>query len=228
MTASSQLADKQVAACEAVQLIQSGMLVGLGSGSTSLLAVKALGKRIRKENIEVKCIPTSRETQSCAEQENIPLIDFSQTTNLDIAIDGADEISPQWDLIKGGGGYLLREKIVASMAKEVVIIGDSTKYKTCLGQFPVPLEVSKFGWQYVQAMIQKTYTPKVNLRLDHSQNPLITDNGNYILDCYFQEISQPAIIATELIQIPGVLEHGLFINMASKLVVVKDGQLINF
>ncbi len=208
--------EKQLAGEAAVSYIRSGMTVGLGTGSTVYYAIKKLGELVR-DGLSIQGIPTSEQTHQLATNEQIPLIGFSQTTDIDITIDGADEINPQLDMIKGGGGALLREKVVASMSKETIIVADSSKLVTHLGKFPLPVEVTPFGWQTVAKKI-KTLGVPVALRQQDEQI-LITDNQMYILDCHFGTIEDPSALESQLNNIPGLVINGLFINMATRVLI---------
>jgi ribose 5-phosphate isomerase A len=178
-----------------------------------------------REGLRVRGVPTSRSSRRLAEEHGIPLVDFEQVSELDVTIDGADEVDPALNLIKGGGGALLREKIVASLSCQVVIIVDSKKRVDCLGAFPLPVEVVKFAWRPLAERLQKLDATPV-LRRDQDGVPYETDEGNYILDCAFQRINDPAALAGQLDALPGVMEHGLFVGMADTLVVGQGGEAI--
>jgi ribose 5-phosphate isomerase A len=216
--------EKQVAARAAVQLVESGNIVGLGSGSTAAFAVRFLAERVR-EGLKIVGIPTSVQTQHLAEQLGIPLITLKEDPVIDIDIDGADEIDPQLNLIKGGGGAFLREKIIASVSKRFVVIGDSAKQVKCLGKFPLPVEVIPFAQSLIEPQIE-ALGAVVKLRQYAYGNPYVTDEGHHILDCTFGEIPDPPALAQKLRNIPGVVEHGLFIGMAEMALVGRDGGVI--
>jgi ribose 5-phosphate isomerase A len=202
--------EKQAAARAAVELVESGSIVGLGSGSTATYAIRFLGERVR-DGLNIVGIPTSQKTQQLAEQLGIPLATLDQHPQIDIDIDGADEIDPQLNLIKGGGGALLREKIIASASRRFIVVGDSSKQVKHLGKFPLPVEVIPFA----QSLIAKRIAAlgaQVSLR--GGAAPFVTDEGHHILDCTFGEIADPRALANKLKAIPGVVEHGLFIGMA--------------
>ncbi len=207
--------EKQAAARAAAELVESGSIVGLGSGSTASWAIRFLGDRVR-DGLKIVGIPTSQKTQQLAEQLGIPLATLDQHPQIDIDIDGADEIDPQLNLIKGGGGALLREKIIASASRRFILVGDSSKQVAHLGKFPLPVEVIPFA----EALIAKRIAAlgaQVSLR--GAGNPFVTDEGHHILDCTFGEILNPAALANKLKSIPGVVEHGLFIGMAAMALI---------
>ena len=208
--------EKRLAGDKAVAYVHCGMAVGLGTGSTANYAIRALGHRVR-EGLSICAIPTSKQTRQLAEKEMIPLVDFTETSQLDLTIDGADEVSPQLELIKGAGGALLREKIVASISKELIIIIDSSKYVTTLGKFPLPVEVTPFGWQTVARYIENLGA-EVNLRKKEG-TAFVSDNQNYILDCHFGEIADAQSLEATLNAIPGVVINGLFVGMTKRCIV---------
>jgi ribose 5-phosphate isomerase A len=213
--------EKRAAAEAAVELVQSGQIVGLGSGSTATYFVRLLAERVR-QGLKVVGIPTSQATKELAEQLGIPLTTLEAHPEIDIDIDGADEIDPQLNLIKGGGGAFLREKIIASASKRFVVIGDSAKQVKRLGKFPLPVEVIAFAKSLITPQIQKLGA-KVALRRHPDGSVYVTDEGHHILDCTFGEIPDPPALATKLRGIPGVVEHGLFIDMAEMVLVGRDG-----
>ena len=216
--------EKNVAARAAVQLVESGNIVGLGSGSTAAFAVRFLADRVR-EGLKILGIPTSRHTQQMAEQLGIPLTTLDEHPVIDIDIDGADEIDPQLNLIKGGGGAFLREKIIASVSRRFVVIGDSAKQVSRLGKFPLPVEVVPFAENLIKSRIE-SMGAQVALRQYAYGNPYVTDEGHHILDCTFGEIADPPALARKLRSLPGVVEHGLFIGMAESALVGKEGEVI--
>jgi ribose 5-phosphate isomerase A len=209
--------EKTAAAEWAVRLVEDGMKVGLGTGSTATIAIRLLGERVRK-GLDIVCIPTSIRTQALAEVEGIRLTDFTKVTALDITIDGCDEGDRERRLVKGGGGALLREKIVASVTKHVVIIADSTKLVDPLGKFPLPVEVVKFAWPVVASRL-RGLGAEPKLRLSPDGTTFLTDEGNYILDGHFGSIKDPERLGRFLSATPGVVEHGLFVGMAHDLVI---------
>lgn len=229
MTASSNQSDprdqeKQLSARAAVELVPAGSIVGLGSGSTAAYAVRFLAERVRS-GLKVVGIPTSQQTQHLAEQLGIPLSTLEEHSQIDIDIDGADEIDPQLNLIKGGGGAFLREKIIASVSRRFIVIADSAKQVKRLGKFPLPVEVVPFAQSLIKPQIE-ALGAKVSLRSYAYGNPYITDEGHHILDCTFGEIAEPRALADKLCHIPGVIEHGLFIGMAELALIGKDGKVV--
>ena len=214
--------EKQAAGRESMRFVREGDIVGLGTGSTFHYALEALAERVRS-GLKILGIPTSNETARVAAQLGIPLTSLDEHQEIDVDIDGADEVDPQLALIKGGGGAFLREKIVASAAKKLVIIADSGKQVKILGKAPVPVEVIPFA----QALVAKELRElgaSVNLRPNKQGQFLITDEGHHILDCVFGQIPEPAALARQLEEIPGVVEHGLFIGMADVVLIGKpDG-----
>ena len=215
------------AAQAALAYIKDGMVIGLGTGSTSAHFVRLLGDKVR-QGLRVKGVPTSEATRNLAEQVGVPLIEISQVTAIDVDVDGADEIDPQFRLIKGGGGALLREKIVAAASKRVVVIADETKWVETLGAFPLPVEVTRFGFaltaQRIKEALQATGCEGVEaaLRVSGKANePVITDGGNYIIDAHAKRIPDANALAAALQQIAGVVEHGIFIGLAHVVILGK-------
>jgi ribose 5-phosphate isomerase A len=216
--------EKQAAARAAVQLVESGSVVGLGSGSTATFAIQFLAERVRS-GLKIVGIPTSQNTKHLAEQRGIPLTTLEENPVIDIDIDGADEIDPQLNLIKGGGGALLREKVIASASKRFIIVAESTKLVPHLGKFPLPVEVIPFAEPLTKARIE-ALGAQVSLRKYAYGNPYVTDEGHHILDCSFGEIADPAGLDARLHAIPGIVEHGLFIGMAEMGFIGKDGGVV--
>jgi len=211
---------KRMAARRAVEFVEDGMSLGLGSGTTSAIFIEELGARV-KAGLKVRGIATSAASQRLAESLSIPMTNFNETPELDLAIDGADEVGPELALIKGGGGALLREKIVESAAKKFIVIADSSKLVRQLGRFPLPVEVIQMALPIVTRKLQALgVNPKLRHRPDGSL--YITDEGNYILDCQCGEIQDPEKTAADIRSIPGVVEHGLFLNMASLALIAGD------
>jgi ribose 5-phosphate isomerase A len=215
---------KRAAAARALDFVEDGMKLGLGTGSTADLFLELLAKRIRS-GLKIVGTPTSQRTADNARTLGIPIRDLDELGSLDLAVDGADEADGNLDLIKGGGGALLREKIVAASAKRMIVIGDETKLVERLGAFPVPVEVIPFGHVTTRARIcaaaerlaYRGLAPA--LRQTQDGQPYRTDNANYIYDCPFCAIADASALALALSSIPGVVEHGLFIGMASALVI---------
>ena len=217
------ISEKQHAAEAAVEYVKDGMIVGLGTGSTTEFAVKKLGERVR-DGLAIRGIPTSDVTKVQAEEEGIPLIDFSETMYIDLTIDGADEIDVNLNMIKGGGAALLREKIVASASKEEIIIVSHEKFVKQLGSFPLPVEVIPFGWQIIFNQLE-TLGGSPDLRLKQGQ-PLLTDQGNYIIDCRFRQIIDAAQLEQRLNMIPGVVENGLFTGLCTRMIMAEGEKIV--
>ncbi len=213
---------KQQAAERAVELVERGMVVGLGSGSTALFAIRLIGRLLRKGALaEIAGVPTSAATAAEARGLGIPLLDDAQAGPADITIDGADEIDPALDLIKGRGGALLREKIVAQASRRLVIVADETKLSPVLGtRRQLPVEVVPFGWrsqmEYINSLVPQA---RVSLRTAPNGDPVITDQGNFILDCAIGPIQGPQELAVQLQARAGVVAHGLFLGLATDVIV---------
>ncbi|MBF0841165.1 ribose-5-phosphate isomerase RpiA [Staphylococcus lentus] len=210
---------KESVAIEAIQYIEDDTKVGLGTGSTMYYAIKHLGERV-KEGLNIVCVPTSEKTAEWAQKFEIPLSDFSEIRSLDIAIDGADEVDENLQLIKGGGGALLREKIVADAAKKFIVIVDESKVVKILGKFKLPIEVIPFGWKITAQSIESLGCKAILRKKE--EEIFVTDNQNYILDCDFSEIHHPENLNHALKSIVGVVETGLFINMTKKVLVSRS------
>ena len=221
---------KKLAGEEAVKHVEDGMIVGLGTGSTVEYTICKLGELVRN-GLKIECIPTSIHTKRRAKEENIPLTTLEEHPEIDVTIDGADEVDGFLNLIKGGGGALTREKIIAFNSKKVIIIIDDSKIVKALGiDFALPVEVVKFGWQSTKkALEQFGWQPAkqtleeigctVELRKVMGDEPFITDNGNYILDCEFERIDEPEQLEKDINSIPGVVENGLFIGLVDEVIV---------
>ena len=212
---------KQRAGTRAVEFIEDGMTLSLGTGSTAYWMVERLGVRVR-EGLRVRCVPTSRRTEEQARSLNIPLVSFADVQRLDLAIDGADEIGPDLALIKGGGGALLREKLVARAARRFIVVADASKRVEVLGRFPLPVEVVPFAWEVTSLGVSEVTNTEAQLRRDERGQVYLTDNGNYILDCRCSEIRDPESRERELKLLTGVVECGLFVRMADLAVVASD------
>jgi len=209
--------EKELAGRAAAKLVRDGDVVGLGTGSTAYFAVVALGERV-KTGLRIVGIPTSIATADLAKKVGVPLTTLDEHQQIDITIDGADEIGPHLNLIKGGGGALLREKVVASVSKKMVVVADSGKVVPVLGKFPLPVEIVAFARAVIERkLVGLGATPKLRVKADGQ--PYITDNGNQILDASFGKIADPPVIARALSDTPGVVEHGLFIGLASVALV---------
>ncbi len=208
---------KKIAAEKATEEIQSGMIVGLGTGSTVYYALLKLGKMV-KTGLDIIGIPTSACTEKIATAQGIPLSTLAVHPTIDLTIDGADEVDADFNLIKGGGAALVREKIIANVSKRILIVVDETKYADILGTtFALPVEIVRFGWQVTQQAVNR-FSGNSLLRYT-GQHPVITDNGNYILDCHFDGIAEPARMESQLNNIPGVVENGIFVNRADKIII---------
>lgn len=219
-------AEKLLAAEASLEFVQDGMTVGLGSGSTAACMIGLLAGRVR-DGLKIEGVPTSNRTLYLAREGGIPLTDFDRVRRLDVAIDGADEFDPELNLIKGGGGALLREKIVASAADLFVVIADSRKQVKRLGAFPLPVEVIPFGWQLTATRLNELGA-EPTLRYDAVNRPLRTAGGNYILDCGFTAISSPKELAERLDRIVGVVEHGLFVGYADIVLMGRGEEVSTF
>jgi ribose 5-phosphate isomerase A len=215
--------EKEAAGRAAAELVRDGDIVGLGTGSTAYFTVVALGERV-KAGLKIIGIPTSVQTSDLARAVGIRLTTLDEHPEIDITIDGADEVDPQLRLIKGGGGALTREKVIASASKKMVVVVDSSKVVIALGKFPLPVEVIAFARTVIERKIMTLGgSPKLRLRSDGS--PFLTDNGNQILDCSFGRIADPPTLACELDGTPGVVEHGLFIGLAKVALVGRGSEV---
>lgn len=214
---------KQLAAEKAIEYVESGMIVGLGTGSTSRYFTELLAAKVRSGNLHsIRCVPTSVQVGNFASKLGLELYELDKTNMIDLAVDGADEISPNLDLIKGLGKALLREKVVEINAKRFIVIADKSKLVPRLGMSkPLPVEILPFAWKCTVDYIQGLGC-KAELWLEHGQ-PVVTDNHNYLVKCWFKEgIDKPDEIANLLIKRPGIVEHGLFINIADMALVADD------
>ena len=214
---------KESAARAALDLVEDGMRLGLGTGSTASRFVAALGERVAG-GLRVICVPTSDATRAQAERLHIPLTTLDETPELDLTVDGADEIDGQLRMIKGGGGALLREKIVATASDRMVVVADDSKIVTTLGLFPLPVEVVRFGLMATMRLVEAIAAETgchgaVTLRPGPGDAPFVTDQGNLILDCAFGSIPEPEVLAFSLKRVPGVVEHGLFLGLADLAIV---------
>jgi len=220
------LSDRSKYACalRASALVENGMKVGLGTGSTAYWLVHHLAERVRSEGLEFVGVPTSKKTKEQAQAEGLKLISMDDAGRLDITIDGADEFDQSMDLIKGGGGAHLQEKIVAFGSDRMVVIADETKKVSKLGKFPLPVEVLKFGSNSSQKKIEELLISQnykdftVKMRMEKNK-PFITDEGNYIFDLNLGEIQNPRKLSSDLNTIPGVVENGLFIDVCNAVIV---------
>lgn len=215
--------EKEAAARASLQFIRDGQVVGLGTGSTAAYFIKLLGEKV-KNGLRVRGIPTSVRSRDLAISLGIPLTTLDECQDIEVTVDGADQFDPQLRLIKGGGGALLREKIVASASKQLVIVTDASKQVPVL-KFPLPVEVIVFA----QALVAKRIAAlgaNVQVRTEADGKPYVTDEHNHILDCRFGEIRDPDGLARKLSDMPGVVEHGLFIGMASVVLVAKGSEVV--
>jgi len=215
---------KELVGTQAAELVQSGMTIGLGTGTTIEWLIKALGNKINS-GLEIRAVSTSAASNKLAAQYNIQLIELNDAAKIQLAIDGADEIDQQLQLIKGGGGALFQEKMVAAAAEEFVVIADHSKLVDQLGAYPLPVEVMIFNWKQVEKQLIRQFDKPVQLRMKKDGSPFVTDHGNYIIDISFGHIADPAAVNNTLHNIPGVIETGLFLGMAHKVLIgYPDGQ----
>jgi ribose 5-phosphate isomerase A len=216
--------EKQAAARASLRFIKDGQVVGLGTGSTAACFIQALGEEV-KSGLRIRAISSSVRSRELAASLGIPTTTLDECPEIDVTVDGADEVDPQLRLIKGGGGALLREKIVASATKQFVVIVDATKRVAVLGKFPLPVEVIKFAQAVVVKKIA-TLGADVKLRQTADGQPFVTDEDNHILDCHFGQIRDADGLARELSDMPGVVEHGLFIGMANVVLVANGSEVL--
>ena len=216
---------KFAAARRALDHVESGMRLGLGTGSTAAFLVRLLGEALRSGRLtDIACVPTSEATAALARSLGVPLTTLDEVRWLDLTIDGADEVDARLNLLKGGGGALLREKIVATASDQMIVIADAAKEVATLGAFPLPVEVIPFGWQTSQALIEETLSgldvmgSAVSLRMA-GETPFRTDEGNLILDLALRRIGNPRQVSLVLNQIPGVVENGLFIDICDRVIL---------
>ena len=214
---------KKQAAQRAVEFVRDGQIVGLGTGSTTKFAIEGLGERV-KQGLKITGVPTSLGSERMAKELGIPLVDLNEVTRIDIDIDGADETDGDFNMIKGGGGALTREKLVALAAERVIIIVDESKLVERLGHsWPVPVEVLPFAWNMSARLLTELgSTPRLR---EKDGNVFVTDNGNYILDCAFGLIADAPALEKKIKQLPGVVEVGLFIGLCHTLVIANDNEV---
>lgn len=220
---------KKQAAARALELVRPGMRLGLGTGSTAKHFVDLLGARVAA-GLDVLCVATSEATQAQAIALAIPMSTLDQTPELDLTVDGADEVDPQLRLIKGGGAAHLREKIVAVASKRMVVIADDTKLVETLGRFPLPIEVVPFGLEATRRAVASAIAAsgaegEITLRLRPDGSALVTDGGHFILDAHLGRIEQPEALGAALNAVPGVVEHGLFLGIASCAILASPSGL---
>jgi ribose 5-phosphate isomerase A len=221
---------KRAAAARALECVRDGMLLGLGTGSTAKHFVALLGERVRA-GLKIQGVPTSEATRAQAQAERIPLTTLDAMPALDLTVDGADEIDDKLRLIKGGGGALLREKIVAAASAQMIVIADQSKRVETLGRFPLPIEVVAFGVGATHRAVEATatrlgLTGDIRQRMLNGGRPFVTDGGHFILDAAFGRIAEPERLAEALARIPGVVEHGLFLGLASGAVIASPKGLV--
>ena len=211
---------KQCAAERAVSYLKDGMTVGLGTGSTAAFAIHALGQRFQSEPFALRCVATSQESEDLARTYGIPFVSLSEVTHFDVTIDGADEVDPEFRLIKGGGGALVREKIVAQATRSEIIIVDPSKVQPALGARPLPVAILPFAWEWTQARLQEAFGVPAPRRTAPDGTPYLNDDGLYILDMAFgAPLPSPDTLEARLKTIIGVVESGLFVGLCQRLIV---------
>ncbi|MGF1462637.1 MAG: ribose-5-phosphate isomerase RpiA [Maricaulaceae bacterium] len=222
----SALRSKRAAAAAALDYVESGMTLALGSGSTAEIFVSLLGERLKAGDLSVRGVPSSEATAEAAKDAGVPLVPVEHVDRIHLCVDGADEIDPKLRLIKGGGGCLLREKILAHASDHMVVIADGSKLVEQLGAFPLPVEVDPFGFTITAKKLFDVLRASgcanadVALRTgSEDDDPFLTDGGHYILDCQAERIPDPKETARRIAQIPGVVEHGLFVGLARTAII---------
>jgi ribose 5-phosphate isomerase A len=216
--------EKEAAARASLKFIKDGQVVGIGTGSTAAYFIEALGEKV-KNGLRIRGVSSSVRSRDQAASLGIPMTTLDECPEIDVTVDGADEVDPQLRLIKGGGGALLREKIVASATKQFVIVADATKRVAVLGKFPLPVEVIEFARAVVVRKIE-ALGAEVTLRQTADGTPFVTDEHNHILDCHFGQIPDADGLARKLSDMPGVVEHGLFIGMADVVLVANGSEVL--
>jgi ribose 5-phosphate isomerase A len=216
-------AQKRAAAAKALEFVRPGMRLGLGTGSTAKHFIELLSEKVRG-GLDILAVPTSEATRAQAMASGIPVTSLDTTPELDLTVDGADEIAPDLTLIKGGGGALLREKIVASASTLMVVIADESKWVSLLGRFPLPIEIAPFGAGSTRRLIETVAAVvgspgQAPLRKRPDGQAFVTDGGHWIVDAHLQRIPDPRRLAAQLSAIPGVMEHGLFIDVAQTAIL---------
>lgn len=214
---------REAAARRAMDYVREGMTLGLGTGRTASHFVATLGERWSRDPFPLRCVATSRQTYELASRWRIPLADLNEVDRIDLTVDGADEVDPALNLIKGGGGALVREKLVAAASQELIIVCDASKLRPALGAFPLPIAILPFGWRTTLRRLQ-TFCQHVTLRLSNGPDtsPYTTDDGLYIADMHLQVIRDPGALERSLKCITGVAEVGLFVGMTSRVLVGHD------
>jgi len=220
---------KKAAGVKAVDFVRAGMLVGLGTGSTAEFAIEELSKRIRDGRLsDISCVPSSERTKNFAQSMDLDLVELDSARRIDVTIDGADEIDSDFNLIKGGGGALLREKVLAQNSKKNIIVADESKLSRRLGErFPVPVEVLQFALEAEKGYLE-SLGGEVHLRLARDDSPFLTDQGNLIVDWGFGEMDDPSFFADRLSARAGIVEHGLFIGTTSDVIVAFSEEVKHF
>ncbi|TKD72020.1 ribose-5-phosphate isomerase RpiA [Pseudalkalibacillus hwajinpoensis] len=214
--------EKQLAGEKAASYIQDGMVVGLGTGSTVYWTILKIAEMVQN-GLSIKGVPTSKETEKLAQEHGISLIPLEEVTSIDLTIDGADELNDELTLIKGGGGALLREKIIAYHSTHMIVVADSSKVVSELGRFPLPVEVVPFSHQKTLEVLREMGCQPLLRKQNNSV--YLTDNGNYIVDCAFESIPYPSTLHDRINQIPGVVDNGLFIGYAEKAIIGKGSTI---
>ena len=218
---------KRAAAEEAVKLVEDGMTLGLGTGSTAAHFIDLIGQKVAS-GMDIRAIPTSQISGDQARSLGIELIEPDETTRIDLAVDGADEVDPRLALIKGGGGALLREKIIAEAANKFVVIADGSKKVAALGAFPLPVEIDTFSWALTVRRLRETLAeqgfdnPSLDLRADKPGEQFLSDGGNLIVDCTLHRIADPAALENALRQLPGIVETGLFVGLTHPVLIATE------
>jgi ribose 5-phosphate isomerase A len=216
--------EKEAAARASLRYVKDGQVVGLGTGSTAAYFIRLLAEGV-KDGLRIRGIPTSDRSREMALRLGIPLTTLDECQEIDVTVDGADEVDPELRLIKGGGGAMLREKIVASATRQLVIVADASKRVPVLGKFPLPVEVIKFAQALAGKRIARLGA-EVRLRRTTDGSPFLTDENNHILDCSFGQIPDADGLARQLSDMPGVVEHGLFIAMASTVIFASGSDIV--
>lgn len=217
---------KHEAARRALELVKPGMSVGLGSGSTASLWIRLVGESVREHKLDIRAIASSADSEALGRSYGIPFVTFDECPRLDLTVDGADEIAPGLALIKGGGGKLLREKIVASASKRFVVVADESKIVDVLGSFPLPVEAIPMAAPLVRQALRELGFTTITFRANHDGSRYITDEGNWILDCSGLPIEDPQRMAAAIDRIVGVVEHGLFLGMADMALIATKSEII--
>lgn len=218
-------AAKKAAAVAAAQLVETGMVVGIGTGSTAKFFTEALAHRVQTEGLVLRGVPTSRQSRALAEEWGLPIVTLTASTHPDITVDGADEFDPALNLIKGGGGALVQEKLVAVSSREMIVIADESKAVATLGAFPLPVAVVSFGWETTKERLIQRFGVEATLRQNRDgHGPFVTDDGLYVIDLRFGSITDPAELESRIRGVTGVADVGLFVGVASRVLVgAEDG-----